>query len=363
MKPFELDQAIKKSGLAPIYLVLGEEDDLRDQAVATIKAAAMQEGDLGDFNIDVVYGDESDGAEIVARAGEVPVFAPRRLVFVKAADKLSARDGEALVPYLKAPSESTTLVFVAPKLDGRTALTQALKQAAVVVDCGPLPDAQLPSWIRAEAAKVRLRLDEPAVVLLKDLAATSSLSLIKRELEKLAAYVADGRVAGVAEVEALRGSEAGASVFDLTAAIGAGNKMRVLRILTRNLESGEAPLRILGSLIWQYRQLWKAKDAARTGREGEAARLLRVPPFKLRAFLAPFTDAHLQTAFRRFAELDSKLKGGSANDPRVLLDALGIELCGLAQAPKPKPTSTRPPVGAGQVPARPGARTIRPGRS
>jgi DNA polymerase-3 subunit delta len=337
MKSYELHTALKKSGLGPLYLALGEEDELRDQAVATIKACLPPQDGLGDFNCEVLYGDENDASEILARAGEAPVFAARRLIIVKATEKLSTRDGDLLSPYLTSPCDSTTLVFVAGKVDGRTKFAQALKQRAVVIDCGALPDPQLAQWIRAEASRVGIRLDDAAILLMRDLAASNSLSLIKRELEKLAAYVPPDRIATPTDIEALRGGQVGASVFDLTTAVGEGDRLRVLHIFTRNLETGEAPLRILGSLVWQYRQLWKAKDALEAGKgESEAARMLRVPPFKVRDFVGRFSDSHMQKAFRLFAETDSKLKGASATAPARLLESVGLELCRLAKQQRPK---------------------------
>ena len=337
MKLYELSNALKQSGLGPLYLALGEEDELRDQAVATIKACLPQHDGLGDFNCEVLYGDENDVSDILTRAGEAPVFASRRLIIVKATEKLSARDGELLIPYLKSPCDSTTLVFVAGKVDGRTKFAQALKQRAVTIDCGVLPEPQLAQWIRAEASRVGVRLDEAAILLMRDLAGSNSLSFIKRELEKLAAYVPPERVVTPTDIEALRGGEVGASVFDLTTAIGQGDRLRVLRIFARNLETGEAPLRILGSLVWQYRQLWKAKDSLQAGKgESEAARMLRVPPFKVREFVGRFSDSHLQKAFCMFAETDGKLKGASATAPARVLESVGLELCRLAERPRPK---------------------------
>lgn len=340
MKLFELSNALKKSGPGPLYFIVGEEDELRDQAVAMLRASLSRDDGLGDFNCEVLYGDESDASEILTRAGEAPVFAPRRLIVVKTTEKLSARDGEALIPYLKSPCDSTTLVFVAVKVDGRTKFAQALKERAVVIDCTPLPESQLAQWVRAEAARIGVRLDDAAILLLRDLAGSNSLSFIKRELEKLSAYVPPERVATPADIEALRGGEVGASVFDLTAAIAAADRLRVLRIFTRNLETGEAPLRILGSLAWQYRQLWKAKDSLQGGKgESEAARMLRIPPFKVRDFVGRFSDAHLQTAIRLFAETDGKLKGAGATAPARVLEAVGLELCRMAERPRAKPAA------------------------
>ena len=337
MKAHELDSAIKKNGLAPLYLVAGEEDYLRDQAVDTLKAAVLGVADGGTeaFNYDLLFADESDAAEILARAGELPVFAARRLVLLKAAEKLPAREGEALFPYLKAPCDSTTLIFVAAKLDKRLKFTQALHNSAVLVECAPLTEPELRDWIGREANRVGVTLNEEAILLLKDLALSNkeleggSLYLVRRELEKLAAYVPKGTVAGSAEVDAVRGAEAGASVFDLAAAIGTRDRGRLLRVLAKNLDAGEAPLRILGSLAWQYRRIWRTKELLRQGgTESEAARLLRMPPFKVRRFLDQFSELSLQTAFRMFLETDSKLKGGSAGKPKRVLESLLFALSG-----------------------------------
>ena len=377
MKAHELDSAIKKNGVAPLYLVSGEEDYVRDQAVDTLKAAvlggagggteegghATQDGGLEVFNYDLLFADESDAAEILARAWQAPVFAPRRLVLLKAAEKLPAREGEALVDYLKTPCDSTTLVFVAAKLDGRLKFTQALNNSAVLIDCSPFAEPELRDWIGKEAGKVGVALNEEAILLLKDLALSyrelegGSLYRVRRELEKLAAYVAKGSVAGPAEVEVVRGTEPGASVFDLAAAIGARDRGRLLRVLARNLEAGEAPLRILGSLAWQYRRIWRAKDQLRQGgTESEAARMLRMPPFKVRRFLDQFSEPSLKAAFRMFLDTDSKLKGGSAGKPKRVLESLlfalsagpapaGRAAAGVASAPGSRsrtPSGTRP---------------------
>ncbi len=358
----ELGPALRKNAPAPVYLVTGEEDLLRDAALAALKQAVLgSEG--GDFNCDVFYGDEASGAEVMNCASEIPVFAERRLVVVKAADKLSAKSSEPLLSYMKEPNHTTTLVFIAPKLDGRLKFSQAVAKAAVTVNCSPLHDALLGPWVKAEAERLGVRLEDEAVQLLKDLCG-ESLYAVRRELEKLAAYVPVERAATAADVEALRGITPGASVFDLTLAIGAGDRGRALSILARNLEAGEAPLRILGSLVWQYRRLWKVKELlTRGGKEGEAARTLRMDPYKVRAFVNRFSEAHLDEALRLFLETDAKLKGGSGSQAVRILEQVLLRLCGLV-----RPGSTIAPTGAVKAQVKPAAkslpnvRTIRSGK-
>lgn len=346
----QLESALKQHPPGPLYLIAGEDDLLRDAALGLVKSAALAEGD--EFNYEIFHGDEAAGTDLVAAASELPVFAERRLVVVKSAERLPARETEPLLEYLTAPNAATTLVFVAPKLDGRLKFSQTVTKAAVTIDCSPLRDAQLTPWVTREAARLGVRLHEDAVALLKELSG-GALYVIRRELEKLAAYVPAGRTAGVADVHLLRGMEPGASVFDLTLAIAAGDRGRTLSILARNLEVGEAPLRILGSLAWQYRRIWKVKDSLQSGgREGEAARTLRMDPLKVRAFLDRFPDSHLQAALRLFLDTDAQLKGGSGGQPRMILERMLWTLCELARPHGPQ-TPRRAPTPGGRTSGRP----------
>lgn len=361
LNPYQLEATLKEQAPGPLYLVVGEEDLLRDHALAVFKTVVL--GDVGEFNYDLFYGDEAGGEEIRSCASQMPAFAERRLVVVKGAEKLSAKEAEALLDYLKAPVETTTLVFLSQKLDGRLKFSQALGRAAVMIDCSPLREAQLIPWIAREAGRVGIRLDEQAGHALRE-SAGGSLQGLRRELEKLASYLPQGRAATAADVYVLRGIEPGASVFDLTLAIAEGNRGKALSILARNLEAGEAPLRILGSLAWQYRRLWKVKETMATGgREGEAARALRMDPMKVRPFLSRFSDAQLQTASRLFLDADGQLKGGTNSRPKIVMERLLLRLCESDKKPTADPPA-RPPVPAGRAVSRTvsNVRTIRSGK-
>jgi DNA polymerase-3 subunit delta len=253
-------------------------------------------------------------------------------------------------------------VFVSPKLDGRLKFSQALARTAVTIDCSPLREAQLTPWVARDAERLGIRLEEQANQLLKEVTG-GSLYGVRRELEKLASYVPPGRTVTAADVHVLRGMEPGASVFDLTLAIAEGNRGQALSILARNLEAGEAPLRILGSLAWQYRRLWKVKELmAGGGREGEAARTLRMDPMKVRSFLGRFSDGHLQEALHLFLEADGKLKGGSSGHPKMVMERVLLRLCGFVKRATPE-SPRRSPAPAGRVPARvvSNVRTIKSG--
>ena len=276
IRPAELGPSLQKQRL---FLVLGEEDCLRDQAIETIRAHGASRskgasaGDVrsngDDFSCDVLYGDETNAQEILARAQEVPFFSTHQVVLLKWADKLPTKEGEALVPYFSVPSDSTTMIVSAGKLDGRLKWVQALKKQAVVVNCASLYDNQRLGW------------GSPGGRTFGDSAGCRSRGVTERtggrrvvrgpaELEKLSLYVSTKETVNAHDVVAVQGAEPGASVFDLSGAIIHGKVSQALLILEKTLESGEAPLRILGALLWQYRRLWKAKDGL-SRRVGEAA--------------------------------------------------------------------------------------------
>ena len=349
MKPHELQSAIRRSGLAPLYLIVGEEAYLRDEAVATLKAAFLKltcppggdqhkrvvEYEDPGFNYDLLYGDETDATEILTYAQEVSFFISRRLIIVKWIEKLATRHGEALIPYLQKPNDSTTLVFVGAKLDGRLKWAQALKKHATVVECAPFYENQRPTWVKQQAGQLGITLDESAVHVLAETAG-EGLYVTRRELDKLVNYLPPSTRASAKDVEAIRGMEPGASVFDLATAIGLGDRGRALHIVAKNLEVGEAPLRILGALVWQVRRIWKAKSLIAAGTsQSQVARTLGIPPFRASEFfrlIQGWTESQCVQAWGLFWKSDSALKGGASAAPNRVLDSLILSLCALNTA-------------------------------
>ena len=361
IKPAELGPFLQKQQKRLFAVLgdprLGEEACLRDQAIETIRthAASRSKGASAgdgrshgdDFSCDVLYGDETNAQEILARVQEVPFFSTHQVVLLKWADKLSAKEGEALIPYFSAPSDSTTLIVSAAKLDGRLKWVQALKKQAVEVNCAPLYDNQRLGWIHQEAARVGIRLDAEAAGLLKELAG-EGLYVVRRELEKLSLYVSKGETVDARAVLAVQGAEPGASVFDLSGAIIHGRVSNALLILEKNLEAGEPPLRILGALLWQYRRLWKAKDElSRRVSEAAVAKSLGLKHFQQGAFLTVVKRApssHFPEAFQAFSITDRALKGAAAPSPHRIMHALIMDLCRSAKPP-PRPQLRRERVG------------------
>ncbi|MGB0910398.1 MAG: DNA polymerase III subunit delta [Nitrospirales bacterium] len=337
MKPHELKGAIQRDGLASLYMIVGEEAYIRDSAVETIRTVAQKTSNSSEdtsaseqfFNYDVLYGDETDAREVLTIVQEMSFFVARRLVILTWAEKLPAREGESLIPYLQNPTDTTTLVMVASKLDGRMKWVQQLKKQAVFVDCAPLYDNQRIGWVKQQAAQAGIQLENDALQMLGDSAA-EGLYVTNTEIAKLSAYLAPGACGTLQDIEAIQGMEPGASVFDLSEAIGAGASGKALRIVAKNLEVGEAPLRILGALIWQVRRIWKAKDLLQQGiAQSQVAKQVGIPPFRASGFIRQaqqWTQPQLKLAWEGFCRADSALKGSGSSSPKRVLDGLVILL-------------------------------------
>jgi DNA polymerase-3 subunit delta len=367
VKVHELHSQIARQGLSSLYLVIGEEPYFRDQALAILRLAGSQgnapdlsgEASANDpsqmFHVDVVYGDETDASEILAISEEASFFSLKRLVIIKWADKLSAKDGETLIPYFQAPNETTTIIFTAAKLDGRTKWVQELKKRATVVECAPLFENQRAGWVTQRARELGLQLEDSALDVLKDQVAEGLYSAAG-ELEKLVAFMPAGHRVLAQEVEMVRGKPPGISVFDWSEAVARGDHGRALDIVAKNLETGEAPLRMLGAFLWQMRKIRKTKALIEEGNDaGLAARQAGIPPFRSREFVQQvqrWKEPHLRRAWELIAQADSGLKGGRASRPKLILDDLVIQLC---QATKTRPVIKAP---AGRTnPSPPGEKT------
>jgi DNA polymerase-3 subunit delta len=328
----DLQRQLASGAPAPIYLVVGEQAFLRGAAVAAIRQAVLgQEADSAAvFNDDLVYGDETHAQDILNRCDSLPVFATRRLVVVRDINRLGSRETERLQPYLKTPVETTCLVLTGDKVDGRLKFFQSLKAAAVTVDCGSLDQRALPLWIREQAAALGLQLNDVACDALQE-AGGGELAVMRRELEKLAAYVAPGTAVTAADVEAVQGRDAGGTVQDLITALSRKDRGGALKALAKVLDAGERPLQLLGLIAWNWRQVWKTREQlGRRVPEAGLARVLGVPPFRVSGLVQQarlFSDVDMERSFEAFRVTDSRLKGEGRGKEKFVMERLILALC------------------------------------
>lgn len=319
---------LKSDGPADVYFIDGEERVLVDEAIKTIKQAALPKT-AADFNFESLSGRDVAMVRVLDAANTLPAFAARRLVIVHQAEKLvggtkakvKAQDVEPLLAYLESPSPTTTLVFVGDRFDGRAKVYTRAKKKAVVIRYDRPKPREMPMRVRERAKALGLEVREDALRAVVDAVGTD-VSEASRTLELAALYVGpnESRAITADDIAAVATITREENIFALVDQLGAGDRAQVMRGLFQMVQvSREPALRILAMLARQLRMLVRAK--IRGGPEGRLARELGVPPFVAGKLLRQVRGYQLDDLTRSLYEVgqaDRALKGGALPDLRAL---------------------------------------------
>jgi DNA polymerase-3 subunit delta len=318
----------------PVYVVMGEERLVRDQVLAELRAASLASG-IAAFNEDKFTAGESDIDAVLAAARTVPMMAPRRFVLLRGADRWETPDAEAspfdrLAEYATAPIESTCLVVVGSKLDGRRKLMQVARKQGFLVSCDPLDARALPGWIVERCAKKGHPIDHDIVELLAAVAGPH-LSTVDDAIERLSLYVGPGAPIDASAVRACVTRVRTADTWALVDAVGARDLGRALRTLADAYDPRERGLPLLGALAWSIRQLARYRAALDSGASAdEAARRAGAnSPYRARELATRARAVRAKDVehwMLVLAETDLALKS-SRRTPDAVLEEMLTQLC------------------------------------
>jgi DNA polymerase-3 subunit delta len=318
---------IEGGRLEPLYLLAGERFEVERVAAALRQAALGGEGNA--FNFDSLEASVHGPEDILAAARTMPMFGARRLVQVRQVEALSTEALTKLVPYVEDPAPSTCLVLLAAKVDARTRFVKQVKKHGVFADYSPLKERQVPAWLAAEARRAKIHLDPGAAERVAD-AVGADKGQLASALERLALYVGPGKSVRPDDVDDLLAQTRQRSIFELTNAVGRGQRREALLVLRRMLQDRESPVRIVVMLARHLRQLWMAKELAEQGTDPKAiAPRIGVHPFFVRDMVGQarrFSRPRLARTHRALFEADWGLKSSRLPDA-VVLERLVLELC------------------------------------
>jgi DNA polymerase-3 subunit delta len=324
----DLVSRIESGSLDPIYCLHGDERYTLDRALAALRRAALgtDAERAASFNLETFELKERGLGAALDAARTLPMFAKRRLVIARGIDDLDAEALEPLAAYVADPNPSTCLVLVAStKVDGRLKAFQALRKAGYLHEMAPLKDWQLPEWVQGEARRRKLNVHPEAARLLAD-AAGPDLGRLALALEQVALFAGPDTKIMPEHVDAVVPESRERSVFELTKAIGAGDREQALRLLANMMRNREPPLRVQFMLARQFRQIWRAKELQAEGvPRNELAGRIGVPPFFVDDFLGParrMSIAALERSLLRLHQAERAFKGASKIDPELQLGRL-----------------------------------------
>ena len=333
--------------LRPAYLIGGSDRPKVATAVQRLRRHFASE------SIEHVSAQEATGADVVALCNAGSLFGDRRLVLVDDVDGRPNVDGqlrgawkagdvEAIVAYLASPAPDTVLALTVNAIRRDAPLAKACAKAGdlLVYD---VVKRRLVSWVgeRFKAQGVAAGPD----------ACTALLQLVGDDLGRLAAEIdkiavwADGEPVGESEVERLVAASADTPVYAITDAWGRRELGRALEATEAALERSGRPVPAVVPMIAAQlaRQIGVVRRARRLEEEGvrpkDAMKQLGVR-YEFQAerafeFARGFSDAELDAALLRVAELDHALKGGSRLQPELELQLALIDVAGDREPRRP----------------------------
>jgi DNA polymerase-3 subunit delta len=306
---------------APIVLFVSEEPLLLDRAVAAVREAAMPAA-LRGFNEELFDGKGLTAQRVLTAAKTLPMMAPRRLVWVRDLAAMAAAELGGLVDYLAAPSPTTIFLGTAGKIDKRIKFWAAAAKAGVVDELARPRDVG--GFVRDEAARRGVAIRPAAAARLAEVVG-ADLARLALSLEQLALYAGDRPIEGD-DVDDLIAETRERSVFELTDAIGAGQRARAQAALASLLDQRQSPVGVVAMLARHVRQLGICVAAKAEGvPRGELPRLVGAPPFvvdNLTTQSAKLGPAYVARATRALGWADRALKG-EAQMTKTLGRALG----------------------------------------
>ena len=295
---------LKNKVYKPIYFLWGDEPYYIDLVCSFIAGNVLNEAEQS-FNQSVLYGKDSEAAQVSDLARRFPMMASHQVVLLKEAqDMKSFAD---LLPYIENPQPLTLLVinYKYKKPDKRQKIFKLLEKQAVWFESKKMYDNQVPGWISNYASKQKYRMEPKAAALLAEFLG-SDLSKIVNEVEKLTVAIGKkGDTITPALVEKHIGFSKDFNQFELQDALGKRDVLKANRIINYFAENEKKypfPLTII-SLYYFFSKLLLfhySKDKSKQN----LASTLKVNPF----FVKDYEMAARRYSAAKLVEIISLLR-------------------------------------------------------
>ncbi len=356
----EIEAAQAASGkLRAGYVLAGDELFLLDRCRAAVLKAFVP-ADLKDFCLSEFDLGSTSIFEVLDRAQTPSLMAPFQVIFVRGVRQLYTRGAKkdefaAIDRYFQSPNPQALLLFVADflripsdsrrmELDDRNRyerLTETLGEHCGMVELARANEEDAMRWAVATAQDAGAKLEPDAARELVD-ALGADMMLVASELEKLLLYATGRGKITLGDVETMVLSAKQRTLYELTDAISARDRVRALGLLQGLLNSSDAGeegaighlymlaktfrqmLVILEKNVRDSRAIWQALWQG-----------FRMPPFAaddlIRQARRYKSRRELTRALRLVARADLELRS-TTPDKRLVLERLIYE---LASEPKP----------------------------
>lgn len=269
----------------PIYVFLGRENVLKEEALDDLKRKVLSGADA-DLNYTLFYADCIEPHEFqdavntqpflspalsdTQTALEKSVVCPKRFVVIKNIERLREPAQDMIVSYCGNPSMNAVLALISdldPKdiSSRKSDFFSSISKYAITQIFERLKEDKLARYLKEMAASNKKMIRDEAIALLTGKLG-DNLASIKGAVEELVTYVGTRHGIEKDDVETLIGKSLEETVFTLTGAIYKGQVSRSLAILSCLLRESVKPESIIGAIGSELRRLMKVKHLMAQGK-------------------------------------------------------------------------------------------------
>ncbi|WP_373976006.1 DNA polymerase III subunit delta [Chitinibacter sp. SCUT-21] len=314
MRPDDVAKSLQR-GLAPLYVIHGDESLLALEAAQLIRDAARAAGYSERKVLTVENATHFQWSQLISSGASMSLFAELRILELRIPNgKPGTEGGKALESFASNPPSDILTIITLPKLD-KTALNskwmQTLAKAGEVIEAKLIERTALPQWIKQRLAQQGQSLSIDAMDWLVD-RVEGNLFAAHQEIQKLALLHPKGELS-LSDLEAAVANVARYDVFSLGEAVLTGDAGRVCHMLDGLRMEGESPVLVLWALAEETRTLYKyAQGRSRGTAAAQLTKDLRIWGNKQRLI----EDAHtrvnakcLKAALQHARKIDGLIKG------------------------------------------------------
>src|SRR5689334_281445 len=343
---------VESRKLRPIYVFVGDEAFFRKKCRDAILQSLVP-NDLREFSLYEFDLAETDLAEVLDRARTPSLMAPFQVFFIRGVKSLFGRGSNedklnAIEGYAKDPNPDAVLIFVADHISipadvRKMELTDKERYQRIREDLGPfcgivelarVEEGEAVRWIADYCTTREVKMDPDAARELVD-ALGGDMMMVSNELEKLILYVGEKKRVTLGDVETMVLAAKQRSLYELTDAISAKDRVRALEILDALLSTGDGDEAAIGHLYMlakTFRQMLVILERNVRDQRMLWAALwqgFRVPPFAADDIIKQArrykSKRELTRAIRLVAKTDLALRSNPPSK-RLILEKLVLDL-------------------------------------
>lgn len=317
-----------------VFLLFGEEVFLRDHYCKQLKELLKPEA-MEELNVFSFSGKNYDIAAVDEAIEALPVFADKKLLLFSDSKifKLDGRSG-ATAEYrsywekrLKDIPENVYLIFSEDEIDKRSALYKYVAKNQTAAEYSYLKENEMIQWTVGLFRTLGKSISPFCAKYLVEITDSGMLA-VKREAEKLAAYVQEGVEVTRKEIDALVTPSIENKVFVMIDALIAKDADTALRRLADLFTMKEDANRILGAVIYNVDKLIGTKLLMEQGADkSEIMSKLKIAPFQVGKYMRDcnkYQLTELSALMKRCVKTDAYLKSNSM-DNNTLLELMMFE--------------------------------------